>query len=246
MDVGRWAEAAGIDQLDIAEHLLMGDGKSYPFGEYPAPLDDPWPEPIAALAAIAAVTHTVRLGTGVLIAPLRPPALLAKQLATLDRISNGRLDIGLAAGWQREEYQACAIPFAQRNQRMDDTVRACRALWTGERVTLKLPTVELDNVLAVPDAGAGSRCRSGTAVRTGAGHGAAHRRVRPGLGAAVPARGRARRGHRADPRGLRRARPRSRHAAGAPPAVRAVRRRQWPAGPRRHLRARRTARPTSA
>ena len=150
MDVGRWAEAAGIDQLDIAEHLLMGDGKSYPFGEYPAPLDDPWPEPIAALAAIAAVTQTVRLGTGVLIAPLRPPALLAKQLATLDRISNGRLDIGLAAGWQREEYQACAIPFAQRNQRMDDTVRACRALWTGERVTLKLPTVELDNVLAVP------------------------------------------------------------------------------------------------
>ena len=83
-------------------------------------------------------------------APLRPPALLAKQLATLDRISRGRLDIGLASGWQREEYEACAIPFSARNQRMDDTVRACRALWRGERVTLRLPTVTLDNVLAVP------------------------------------------------------------------------------------------------
>jgi len=150
MDVARWAEEAGIHQLDLAEHLLMGDGKSYPWGDYPAPLDEPWPEPIAALSAMAAVTSRIRLSTCVLIATLRPPALLAKQLATLDRISNGRLEIGIASGWQREEYQACAIPFEQRNARMDDTIRACRALWTGERVSLKLDTVELDNVLAVP------------------------------------------------------------------------------------------------
>lgn len=150
LDIARWAEDAGIHQLDIAEHLLMGDGKSYPFGDYPAPLDEPWPEPITSLAAIAAVTDTIRLGTGVLIAPLRPPALLAKQLATLDRISKGRLDIGIASGWQVEEYQACNIPFERRNQRMDDTVRACRALWSGARVTLKLDTVELNDVLALP------------------------------------------------------------------------------------------------
>lgn len=150
LDVARWVDACGIDQLDLAEHLLMGDGKSYPFGEYPAPLDEPWPEPVATLSAIAAVTANVRLGTGVLIAPLRPPALLAKQLATLDRLSGGRLDIGFAAGWQREEYESCGLPFEQRNARMDDTVRACQALWTRRRVSLKLPTVELDNVLAVP------------------------------------------------------------------------------------------------
>lgn len=150
VDIARWAEDAGIHQLDVAEHLLMGDGKSYPFGDYPAPLDEPWPEPIVALTAIAAVTKNIRLGTGVLIAPLRPAALLAKQLATLDRIANGRLDIGFASGWQIEEYQACGIPFERRNQRMDDTVRACRALWSGERVTLKLDTLELNNVLALP------------------------------------------------------------------------------------------------
>ncbi|HEY3699561.1 MAG TPA: TIGR03619 family F420-dependent LLM class oxidoreductase [Spongiibacteraceae bacterium] len=150
LDLARWAEDAGIHQLDIAEHLLMGDGESYPFGKYPAPLDEPWPEPITSLAAIAAVTKRMRLGTGILIAPLRPPALLAKQLATLDRISNGRVDIGIASGWQIEEYQACGIPFENRNKRMDDTIRACQALWTGERVTLKLDTVELNNVLAVP------------------------------------------------------------------------------------------------
>lgn len=150
LDIARWSDAAGIDQLDFAEHLLMGDGKSYPFGEYPAPLDEPWPEPVVSLSAVAAVTQRLRLGTGVLIAPLRPPALLAKQLATLDRISGGRLDIGLASGWQREEFEACAIPFERRNQRMDDTVRACRALWSGERVSLQLETVTLDNVLAVP------------------------------------------------------------------------------------------------
>lgn len=150
LDLARWSEDAGIHQLDLAEHLLMGDGTSYPFGDYPAPLDEPWPEPITSLAAIAAVTSRIRLGTGVLIAPLRPPALLAKQLATLDRIANGRLDIGIASGWQIEEYQACAIPFDGRNQRMDDTVRACKALWSGQRVTLKLDTIELNNVLAVP------------------------------------------------------------------------------------------------
>lgn len=150
IDIARWADDSGIDQLDIAEHLCMGDGKSYPFGDYPAPLDEPWPEPVATLAAIAAVTQRVRLGTGVLIAPLRPVALLAKQLATIDRISRGRLDIGFASGWQREEYEACGIPFEGRNQRMDDAVQACRALWTGERVSLSLPTVTLNNVLAVP------------------------------------------------------------------------------------------------
>lgn len=150
LDIARWAEDAGIHQLDFAEHLLMGDGSSYPFGEYPAPLDEPWPEPVTSLAAIAAVTSTVRLGTGVLVAPLRPPALLAKQLATLDCISNGRLDIGIASGWQIEEYQACGIPFARRNQRMDDTLRVCRALWSGERVSMKLEHFELNDVLALP------------------------------------------------------------------------------------------------
>lgn len=150
LDVARWAEAAGVHQLDIAEHLCMGDGSSYPFGDYPASLEEPWPEPIATLSAIAAVTEKMRLGTGILIAPLRPPALLAKQLATVDRISQGRLDIGIASGWQREEYEACGIPFAHRNQRMDDTVRACRALWTGERVSVSLDTIEFREVLAVP------------------------------------------------------------------------------------------------
>jgi probable F420-dependent oxidoreductase len=150
VDVARMADAAGIHQLDFAEHLLMGDGSGYPNGKYPLPLDEPWPEPMLALAAAAAVTTRIRLGTGILIAALRPPALLAKQLAMLDQLSKGRVDIGVGVGWQKQEFDACGIPFDDRGQRLDDTIRACRELWRAEYVSFKSKTFNFDDVIAVP------------------------------------------------------------------------------------------------
>jgi probable F420-dependent oxidoreductase len=131
LDVARTADELGIDQLAVADHVVMGDRVDrYPFGTFPYGPDEPWPEPLTLLTAIAAVTERVRLCTGILISPLRPPALLAKTVATLDQLSRGRVDLGVGTGWQREEYAACGLDWAQRWQLFDDGVRACRELWT--------------------------------------------------------------------------------------------------------------------
>lgn len=143
LDTARAIDDAGADQLVLADHVVMGDRTDrYPFGTFPYGPDEPWPEPVTLLAAIAAVTTRVRLATGILITPLRPPALLAKTVATLDRLSNGRVDLGVGTGWQREEYAASNIAWSQRWQLLDDGLRACAALWTREPpVRFTAPTV---------------------------------------------------------------------------------------------------------
>ena len=136
------AERKGVDQIGLGDHVALGEDLSnYPFGTFSAPLDWPWYEPLTLLAGIATATRRVRLSTGVLISPLRPAVLLAKQLATLDVLSHGRVDIGVGTGWHRAEYEACGVPFEGRLALMDEQVRACQALWReapasfqGERI----------------------------------------------------------------------------------------------------------------
>lgn len=133
LDAARQIDEAGAHQLVLADHVVMGDRTDrYPFGTFPYGSDEPWPEPIALLAAIAAVTERVRLGTGILLTPLRPPALLAKSIATLDQISNGRVDLGVGTGWQREEYVASGLDWTRRWDLLDDGLRAAAALWTQD------------------------------------------------------------------------------------------------------------------
>jgi probable F420-dependent oxidoreductase len=133
LDAARAAEASGVDQLVLADHVVMGARSDrYPFGTFPYGPEEPWPEPLTLLAAIAGVTERVRLATGILITPLRPAVLLAKSTATLDAVSGGRLDLGVGLGWQREEYRAAGVPWATRQTRFEDQLRACRALWTEE------------------------------------------------------------------------------------------------------------------
>ena len=83
----------------------------------------PFSRPLTTLAALASATRDIRLATGVLIAPLRPPLLLAKTVATLDVLSQGRVDLGVGVGWQREELEAGGVPFEERWRRLDDTLR---------------------------------------------------------------------------------------------------------------------------
>lgn len=118
----------------------------YPFssdGSFPWPSDDPWYEPVIAMSFAAAVTERVEIGVGVLIAPLRNPVLLAKQVASLDAWSGGRIVLGLGAGWLAEEYEALGVPFAERTRRLEDTAHILRSCWQGK-------TEAYEGTLAVP------------------------------------------------------------------------------------------------
>jgi probable F420-dependent oxidoreductase len=86
----------------------------------------------------------------VLIAPLRPALLLAKTVATLDVLSGGRLDLGVGLGWQREEFAASGVPFAKRGARLEDQLRACRALWSGGPASFRSETVSFDELRCFP------------------------------------------------------------------------------------------------
>jgi probable F420-dependent oxidoreductase len=150
-ELAKIAEGRGVDLVSITDHVVMGENlHNYPYGKFPAPLDFPWFEPLTVLAAIAAVTQTIRLGTGILISPLRPAVLLAKQLATLDVMSRGRLSIGLGVGWQKEEYDACGIPWEGRYTRFDEQLEVCRLLWREAPAAFHGKTVSFDKIHAFP------------------------------------------------------------------------------------------------
>jgi probable F420-dependent oxidoreductase len=149
--VARQADIAGIDRIIVVDHVVMGEHlEAYAWGRFPTPPDSPWLEPLTVLTAIAAVTSRIRLGTGILIAPLRRPALLAKTAATLDVLSGGRLDLGVGTGWQKEEYDALGLDFSQRGQLLSDTLAACKALWTEVPAAVDLPTVSFRDIYCVP------------------------------------------------------------------------------------------------
>lgn len=146
-------DESGIDYLVVADHVVLGmklDGHSALGGNLPFPIDEPYPEPLVTLSAIAAVTRNVRLATGILIAPLRPAALLAKMAATVAVISNGRLDLGVGSGWQQEEFDALGVPMEGKVERMDDSIDACRALWSQRTATFHSPSVSFDDVSCAP------------------------------------------------------------------------------------------------
>jgi probable F420-dependent oxidoreductase len=145
------AERKGVDQISLGDHVAIGeDHSNYPFGKFSAPLDFPWIEPITMLAAVASATTRIRLSAGVLISPLRPAVLLAKQLASLDVLSRGRLDIGIGTGWQQAEYDACGVPFADRVLHMEEQVRVCRELWRNAPATFHGKYVNFDRLYSLP------------------------------------------------------------------------------------------------
>jgi probable F420-dependent oxidoreductase len=151
VELGRIADDAGVDQLVVPDHVVMGPRLDrYPYGPFPLPLEEPWPEPLTLLAALAGATSRVRFGTGVLITPLRPPVLLAKTLATLDVLSRGRLDVGVGTGWQPEEYEAEGLDFAARWRLFEDGLRACRVLWRDAPASFRSETVSFEQVWCLP------------------------------------------------------------------------------------------------
>ena len=101
-----------------------------PSGKIPSGEETVFPDPLIWLSFIAARTSTIRLGTGILIVPQRNPLVLAKELATLDFLSGGRMILGAGVGWLEEEFDALGIPFAGRGHRTEEAIRAMRTLWS--------------------------------------------------------------------------------------------------------------------
>jgi len=145
------AEDLGVDDLGLSEHIVMAHrpGK---YGPTTAPhhFDEPWPEPLTTLAALAAVTHRVRLISTVVIAPLRPPVFIAKQAATVHALSQGRFVMGVSTSWQEEEYAALGVPFRERGARLDDLVGACRALWGPTPASFSSSSISFDDLISIP------------------------------------------------------------------------------------------------
>jgi probable F420-dependent oxidoreductase len=133
------AEAAGIESVWTFEHVVVpADYESkYPYdrsGKMPAKPETWFIDPLISLAHVAAATKTIRLGTGVNIFPQANPMLFAKQTASLDALSGGRLTLGLGIGWLAEEYEAMGTPFERRGARFDDYLEAVKKVWSGEVV----------------------------------------------------------------------------------------------------------------
>lgn len=132
------AEAAGFDGVMVSEHIVLGpdaDAAGLPANarEYALPENQdpgtPWPSSLLVLAAVAAATTRLRLIAAAVIAPLRHPLLLAKELATLDLLSEGRLVVQPTVSWHRAEYEALGVPFERRGELLDEHLAAWRILW---------------------------------------------------------------------------------------------------------------------
>lgn len=139
------ADRAGVDRLVVVDHVVFGealDDYAKPElggaagGRQPTGPDGHWLEPLTTLAVVAGRTSRIRLATGIVVAALRRPVVLAKTLATLDVLSGGRVDLGVGVGWQRAEYDAAGVPFEERGRLLDESLELCRRLWTEPVVDL--------------------------------------------------------------------------------------------------------------
>jgi probable F420-dependent oxidoreductase len=130
VQVARAAEDAGFDSVWTGEHVVLPDPQVPPS---PAPPETPLLDPAVALTWVAAHTRRLRLGTGIIILPQRNPLVLAKELASVDVVSGGRLVFGLGVGYLRAEFAALGVSFAEKGPRSDEAIEVMRALWTQEQ-----------------------------------------------------------------------------------------------------------------
>ena len=127
LEICRRAEEVGFESLWGGEHVIIPDKiySKYPYtedGKIPAEPDTPIPDPLIWLAFAAAAAPNLRLGTCILIVPQRNPLVLAKELATLDQLSGGRVELGLGVGWLKEEFEALGVPWERRGARNDKAI----------------------------------------------------------------------------------------------------------------------------
>jgi probable F420-dependent oxidoreductase len=146
VDMAAEAERAGFDAVMVSEHVVLGEGSdadgmpanrrdyALPGNQDP---ETPWPSSLLILAAVAVVTEQIRLVASAVIPPLRHPLLIAKDLATLDLLSGGRLVVQPTVSWHRAEYEALGVPFESRGERLDEHLAAWEALWQPGPATFR-------------------------------------------------------------------------------------------------------------
>jgi probable F420-dependent oxidoreductase len=145
--VARAAEAAGFESVWTGEHVVLPDPQAPPS---PAPPRHPMLDPAVALGFLAAHTERLRLATGIIILPQRNPVVLAKELASVDVLSRGRLICGVAAGYLRPEFDAVGATFSDRGARCDEYMDVLRALWSEEKPSFAGRTVRFQGIDAHP------------------------------------------------------------------------------------------------
>lgn len=153
--VASTADECGFATLWAGEHVVMVDrsGSRYPYsddGVIAVPAQADWLDPTIALSFAAAASSRIRLATGVLLLPEHNPVVMAKQAASLDRLSGGRLTLGVGIGWSREEFAALSVPFARRGARTAEYVAAMRALWRDDVASFAGDFVRFDSIRVNP------------------------------------------------------------------------------------------------
>ena len=156
VELAQAAEEAGFESLWTVEHTVVpADYQSaYPYspdGKMAGGRDDfPIPDPLIWMSYVAAATRRIKLATGILILPQHNPVITAKQVATLDHLSEGRVLLGIGVGWLKEEFDALGADFASRGRRTDEYIEALRALWTQARPTYHGEFVRFDAAYCRP------------------------------------------------------------------------------------------------
>ncbi len=151
-DFAGTVEESGAESVWSVEHVVIADDYEprYPYSADGKMLSPPGtypiPDPLELLAFVAAASERLQLGTAVVVAPLHSPAVLAKRAATIDRLSGGRMVLGLGIGWQREEYEAVGVPFRDRGRRLEECIAAMRVLWAGGPASFEGTYVAFDRV----------------------------------------------------------------------------------------------------
>jgi len=149
-------EAAGFDSAWTVEHTVVPAdyASAYPYsndGKMAGGVDDfPLPDPLIWMAYVAGKTVNMKFATGILILPQHNPVIIAKQVASLDYLSGGRVILGVGVGWLREEFDALGVPFESRGKRTEEYIEALRALWTQKKATYRGKFVNFDGVYCRP------------------------------------------------------------------------------------------------
>jgi probable F420-dependent oxidoreductase len=157
-DAGGFAKALedmGFASLWLPDHVVVFEeyAPNYGYSENGLPPYGPrqgWFDPLFGLAAMAATTSRIRLGTNCLILPERNPVVLAKEVAALDHLSGGRIDLGVGLGWSPEEFAAVGVPYENRGARCDDYISAMTCLWTDEVATYDGEFVSFTGAVQLP------------------------------------------------------------------------------------------------
>lgn len=139
LDYGVWVEELGYELLWAWDHILLGVDPNFPIHEA-----------LTILTAVAARTSRIKLGTGILVLPMRNPVLLAKELATLDHISDGRLIVGVGVGWYKREFDSLGVEFARRGKIMEQSLEIINRLWSEPRVDGDYPPYTLRGAVLYP------------------------------------------------------------------------------------------------